>query len=88
MTHRTPRPWTLQDAKAQFSEVVRRAMEQGPQYVTRSGDNAVVVVSARDYARLAGHGGQSLVHFLAASPLASVVLDSPRPHDRGPTVKR
>ena len=87
MTQHKPSPWTLQDAKAQFSEVVRRAMAQGAQYVTRSGEDAVVIVSSRDYARLSGRGGVSLAGFLAKSPLASVTLDVPRPRDSGRTVK-
>jgi len=37
--------WKLQDAKARFSEVVDRALVNGPQLVTRHGNNAVVVVS-------------------------------------------
>jgi antitoxin Phd len=37
--------WKLQDAKARFSELVERAMVNGPQVVTRHGTNAVVVVS-------------------------------------------
>ena len=45
--------WKLEDAKARFSEVVRLAREQGPQRVTVRGQDAVVVVSAADYARLA-----------------------------------
>jgi len=45
--------WKLEDAKARFSEVVRLACEQGPQRVTVRGREAVVVLSAADYARLA-----------------------------------
>jgi prevent-host-death family protein len=37
--------WKLQDAKARFSELVDRALANGPQLVTRHGNNAVVVVS-------------------------------------------
>jgi prevent-host-death family protein len=46
--------WSLQDAKARFSEVevVRLAGEQGPQEITLRGDPAVVVVSITDYRRL------------------------------------
>jgi len=45
--------WKLEDAKARFSEVVRLACERGPQRVTVRGRDAVVVVSANDYDRLA-----------------------------------
>ena len=41
--------WQLQQAKQQFSEVVRRALADGPQVVTRHGRQAVVVVSAVEF---------------------------------------
>ena len=41
--------WKLQDAKARFSEVVDRALRDGPQLVTRHGENAVVIVAYRDF---------------------------------------
>ena len=44
--------WKLEDAKARFSEVVRLARENGPQRVSVRGRDAVVVLSAADYARL------------------------------------
>ena len=45
--------WKLEDAKARFSELVRSARERGPQRVTVRGQDAVVILSAADYARLA-----------------------------------
>jgi prevent-host-death family protein len=45
--------WRLEEAKARFSEVVRLAREAGPQHVTVRGRDAVVILSAEDYARLA-----------------------------------
>jgi antitoxin Phd len=45
--------WKLEDAKARFSELVRRAREQGPQAVTVRGRPAVVIVDAEEYERLA-----------------------------------
>lgn len=57
MTVRTREPadpvWKLEDAKARFSEVVRRARGVGPQRVTVRGRPAVVVVAADEYDRLA-----------------------------------
>lgn len=41
--------WKLQDAKARFSEVVDRALADGPQIVTRHGTNAVVVISFEQF---------------------------------------
>ena len=37
--------WKLQDAKAKFSQVVENALKIGPQYVTRRGQEAVVILS-------------------------------------------
>ena len=74
--------WSLQDAKNQFSELVRRVLAEGPQLVTRSGQDAVVVVTASEYERLTAPR-QSLLTFLQASPLASVELDFNRSSDSG-----
>ena len=38
--------WRLQDAKARFCEVVKRAREHGPQRVTLHRKDAVVIISA------------------------------------------
>jgi len=45
--------WKLEDAKARFSELVRRAREEGPQSVTVRGQRRVVVVDADEFDRLA-----------------------------------
>ncbi|MCB1177155.1 MAG: type II toxin-antitoxin system Phd/YefM family antitoxin [Leptospiraceae bacterium] len=41
--------WQLQDAKSKFSEVVESAITEGPQFVTKRGKKAVVVVSIEEY---------------------------------------
>lgn len=74
--------WSLQDAKNQFSEVVRRVLSEGPQLVTRSGQDAVVVLSSAEYERLI-QPQQSLVSFLQSSPLADVELDFNRSKETG-----
>jgi prevent-host-death family protein len=62
--------WKLQDAKAHFSQLVRSAQQQGPQRVTVHGKEAVVVVSAADYARLAPKPKKpNLYELLSQSPL-------------------
>lgn len=80
--------WSLQDAKAQFSEVVRRCLAVGPQVVTRNGQDAVVIVSSAEYSRLVqGTAAESFARFLAASPLADITLDLTRSRDPGRTVR-
>ena len=44
--------WRLQDAKAQFSQVVEAALQGEPQHVTRRGRDAVVVLSEMTYRQL------------------------------------
>jgi len=41
--------WQLQDAKARFSELVQRAIDEGPQTVSRRGKDVVVVISAEQF---------------------------------------
>lgn len=44
--------WKLQDAKAKFSKIVDDALKIGPQFVTRRGIEAVVVLSVDEYKNL------------------------------------
>ena len=53
--------WTLQDAKNKFSEVVNRALREGPQIVTRHGRPVVVIVSVEDYKKITNCSKGSLV---------------------------
>lgn len=46
--------WQVQEAKQRFSEVVRSAQSDGPQFVTRHGDEVAVVLDIREYRRLQG----------------------------------
>ncbi len=46
--------WQLQEAKQRFSELVRRTLEEGPQVVTKHGEEVVVVVPAEEYRRTGG----------------------------------
>lgn len=60
--------WQLQEAKQQFSEVVRRALEDGPQVVTRHGREAVVVVSAAEFAKSRRASTNKFKQFLRSAP--------------------
>ena len=85
---RTPR-WQLQTAKARFSEVFRRARSEGPQFVTRQGKEAVVILTEEEFERLTARARQprSLVRFFAESPLAEAGLDLKRMPDYGRKVE-
>ena len=78
--------WGVAEAKSHFSEVVERALSQGPQTVTRKGRKAVVVVSADEWARKTKRRG-NLAEFLAASPLRGSGLEVRRPEDRPREIK-
>ena len=67
------RSWQLQEAKARLSEVVKTAVKEGPQEITVRGETAAVLLSGRDYARLA-RPKLDFVAFLRKSPLAGVDL--------------
>ncbi len=70
--------WSLEAAKARFSEVVRLARQQGPQRVTVRGQDAVVVLSAEDYAQLAPEAAKpTLAALFGEGPFAR--LDSFEP---------
>ncbi len=71
--------WLLQDAKARFSELVRRVRNDGPQHVTVHGRDAVVVISAEEFRRLKGEAtGQVLIDALQTAPFRDVDLEPAR----------
>ncbi len=78
-----PGHWLLQDAKARFSELVRRVRSEGPQHVTVHGRDEVVVVSAEEFSRLKGaRGGDALIAAMQASPYRDIDIEPKR--DRMP----
>src|SRR5208283_2575273 len=75
--------WRLEEAKARFSEVVRRAHDQGPQYVTVRGKQAVAIIDAAELERLlpASRDVIPLVQFLEGLYVEG--LDLTRDRDLG-----
>jgi prevent-host-death family protein len=68
-TKARPSHWVLQDAKARFSELVRRVHSEGPQHVTVHGRDEVVVIAAEEFRRLkGGDTGRALIEALQSSP--------------------
>jgi prevent-host-death family protein len=81
--NRLPGHWLLQDAKARFSELVRRVRSEGPQRVTVHGRDEVVVVSAEEFRRLKGErSGDVLIAAMQASPYRDTDIEPKR--DRMP----
>jgi prevent-host-death family protein len=80
--------WALQDAKARFSEVVRRAKTEGPQRITVHGREEVVVVSVEEYRRVKGQPtGEVLVTLLRDPPLHDITIERGRTRARVRDIK-
>ena len=60
--------WQVKDAKQRFSELIRKAQEDGPQLVTRHGEEVAVLLSAEDYRRLRGQRGKEFKNYLREGP--------------------
>ena len=77
--------WQLQTAKARLSELFQLVRSRGPQWITRQGKEAVVVLPAEQFERLLKQnaGPQSLVEFFAKSPLAGSEVKFKREADFG-----
>ena len=60
--------WTVAEAKAKFSEIIERAVSEGPQTITKRGRTTAVVVAAEEWERKTKRAG-NLAEFFAASPL-------------------
>lgn len=78
------RVWQIQEAKQRFSEVVRRALAEGPQTVTRRGQQVVVVVAADRYRELAGDKADFKALLLSGPDLE--LLEIRRSDERAPAV--
>ena len=76
--------WQVQQAKARFSELLERALKEGPQTVTRHGKPVAVMVPVEEYRRLRRRR-KSLKALLASAPLEGVEIV--RSRDTGRTVK-
>src|ERR1700744_515149 len=44
--------WQIQEAKQRFSEMIRAVTSEGPQVITRHGEDGAVVVDIAEYRRL------------------------------------
>jgi prevent-host-death family protein len=76
--------WQLQEAKARLSEVVRRAVGEGPQHVSVRGEPAAVVLSAQDYRRLTSQRPSIVDHILAGEPWPDDLVDAINGRPHGP----
>lgn len=77
--------WQLHEAKQRFSHVVRLALDEGPQVVTRHGREAVVIVSATEFHRLARREPDFKAFLLSLPDLDDLPIR--RSKDRGRAVE-
>ena len=71
MTSPIPDHWQIQEAKQRFSEMIRAVTTDGPQVITRHGEDVAVVVDIGEYRRLTR----------PAADLASILLGGPKLDD-------
>ncbi|GAA1593220.1 type II toxin-antitoxin system Phd/YefM family antitoxin [Kribbella hippodromi] len=73
--------WQLQEAKQHFSELIRAVRTEGPQFVTKHGQQVAVVLDIVDYRRMTGVEVVDFKSFLGAAPdLSELDLErSPAP---------
>jgi len=72
--------WQIQDAKNKLSEVITRALTQGPQVITKHGEKTAVVISYAEYKKIT-QSQPSFSEFFRSSPLAGIDLDLTRSKD-------
>ncbi|MBU2802791.1 MAG: type II toxin-antitoxin system Phd/YefM family antitoxin [Acidithiobacillus caldus] len=73
--------WALQDAKAKFSQLVRRAQSEGPQTISVRGEPAVVMLSVETYRRLQPNR-RSFVEIVRSGPDTQLDLHREQTTDR------
>ena len=72
--------WQLQEARNRLTTFVEGALHHGPQIITRRGVKTAIVLSVKDYEKLA-KTKQNLVDFFKSSPLHGVKIDLTRSKD-------
>jgi len=68
--------WQLQEAKQRFSELIRSVEADGPQVVTRHGEDVAVVISIAEYRHLR-HEGENFKAFLQSAPDLDLEISRP-----------
>lgn len=69
--------WAVQDAKSHFSEVIKKAENEGPQTISVRGKPTVVMISQAEYLKLIAPE-KSLFDLLRKSPLAGMDIEFDR----------
>jgi antitoxin Phd len=67
--------WQVQDAKTRFSELIERALTEGPQTITRHGAERAVVLSMEDYRALSSQKPDFKAHLLGGPKVDELVTE-------------
>lgn len=73
--------WQLQEDKQGFSELVRRTLEEGPQVVTRHGEEVVVVVPAKEFRRMSSKKPDFKEYLMSAPEGLEHIIPERPPND-------
>ena len=76
--------WQVQEAKNRFSEVIERALREGPQVVTRHGKPVVQVVAVDASEAKAGREDDGFAKYLLDAPKVDNLPAAPRRSRRAP----
>jgi prevent-host-death family protein len=68
--------WPVQDAKARFSELLETCLREGPQLVTRRGEDTAVLVPVSEWQRLT-HAAKPTLKELLLSDVGRAELKIP-----------
>jgi antitoxin Phd len=74
--------WPVQDAKARFSELLETCVREGPQIVTRRGEETAVLVPIQEWKRLCQSARPSLKTLLLTDFARADLPVSPRGRHR------
>ena len=60
--------WQVQEAKQRFSEVLRALTKEGPQTITKHGEEIAVVIDIEEYRRLVARPARDFIDALSGPP--------------------
>ncbi len=67
--------WQVQEAKQKFSELLRKVHSDGPQFVTKHGEEVAVVIDIEEYRHLRGEKKSFVDHLLATPHVGELEID-------------
>ncbi len=70
--------WQVHEAKSRFSELIERAQSEGPQVITRHGQDRAVVLSSEAYRRRQAAKPDFKEYLLSGPKVDDFEIDRPR----------